>query len=160
MNQLIETLELYFGKKAPQLPPKAREVLVKIAPYITILGILLLIPAILVLLGLGTMLPTMAPYASYGYAYNNVMIIAIFSIVLAVLYIIALPGLFHPSPKGWNFMFYATLVSALQNILMMNLLGLVIGLVISFYILFQIRPHYFGMASPVTPPVPPSNPQI
>lgn len=160
MNQLIETLDLYFNKKAPQIPQGGKDFIVKVAPYLTIISILFMIPALLIIAGLNAMMP-------YQYAqYNGFGIWAVFTIVITVLYVMALPGLFKPSPKGWNYTFYAVLVSALQNLLMMNIVSLIIGLAIGFYVLFQVKSHYFGgplmvTPAPVTPPTPPTqNPQV
>ena len=150
MNQLITTLDLYFGKKAPQMPTGLKEFLVKVAPYLSVLGVLLIIPAILILLGLSSRFGGL-PYAAYGVGYGGFGITAIFSIILVVLYILAIPGLFKRSPSGWNFMFYAVLVGAVQNLLSYNLIGLLVGLAISFYILFQIRSYYFGGATMTSP---------
>lgn len=50
LNQLETKLEDIFGKQAPQLPPNIKELLVKIAPYLAILGVVISVPAILALL--------------------------------------------------------------------------------------------------------------
>lgn len=156
MDQLISTLELYFGKKAPQLPANIKEIIVKIAPYLAIIGAIVLLPALLLVLGLGSMFGAM-PYGAYGGAYapayTGFGIWTLFTLIILVLHVIAIPGLFKRTSAGWNFMFYATLVSGLQNLLTFNLVGLVLGLIISFYFLFQVRPLYFGgMSSVATPP--------
>jgi hypothetical protein len=149
MNSLIATLDLYFGKKAPQLPAGLKSFLVKVAPYITLLGILFTIPVVLTLFGLSVGF-------GYGVGASGFSLSVILTIIVIVLEIIALPGLFKPSSKGWTMMFYATLVSLLQNLLMMNWVGFVLGAVISFYFLFQLKSYYFGgIAHEVsdTPPV-------
>ena len=159
MNQLIETLNLYFGKKAPQLPKGGREVIVKAAPYLVIVSVLLGLPAVLALLGMGAAMP----YLVYGMNYGVWYVSLALGVVAMVLEIIALPGLFKPSPKGWNFSFYSMLVSAVSNLVTMNIIGMIIGLIIGFYILFQVKEYYFGgpivvvppSQTPPTPPVPP-----
>jgi hypothetical protein len=70
MNQLIKWLDLYFGQKAPQLPGKAKEFLVKIAPWLAIIGVVLAIPAILAVFGFSRFAFSMM--GSYGYmGYNG-----------------------------------------------------------------------------------------
>ena len=77
-----------------------------------------------------------------------------------VLYAIAVPGLFHRQAKGWNYSFYAVLVNGVGQLLVFNIIGLIVSLAISFYILFQVKPYYFGGATISTPPVTPPRPQV
>lgn len=141
----METLDLYFGKKAPQLPAGFKEFLVKVAPWLVVISLVFSIPYLLTLIGFSAMaLPGM-----YAAGYGGFGLQAIFSIVLFVLHALALPGLFKRSPSGWNFIFYATLVSLLQSLIMFNVVGFVLGFVIGFYFLFQLRPYYFGEVGPM-----------
>jgi len=158
MNDIINTLNLYFGQKAPQIPKAGKEIIVKIAPYAAIVGAIITIPAVLALIGLGTYFSRF----SYGYGYGGFQISAILSAIIIILEIIAIPGLFKRNATGWNFSFYAILVGAVQQLLTMQIAGLIISLVIGLYILFQVRPYYFGGAtitenkSPDTPPAGPA----
>ena len=141
MKNLIDKLEFYFGKKAPQLPEEFKTLLVKIMPYAAILAILSVIPAIFTLVGLGTIFR-----GFYGYEYYRGMNLLIVSqIIVLVLYAIAIPDLFNKKAKGWNFMLYAVLVNIIGFLSTPdNIAGVVIGIIIGLYILFQIKPHYFG----------------
>ncbi len=151
MNQLIKWLDLYFGQKAPQLPGKAKEFLVKIAPWLAIIGVVLAIPAILAVFGFSRFAFSMM--GSYGYmGYNGFGAAWIFLLAGAILNALAIPGLRKRSMAGWNFVFYGVLVSGLQNLLMMNIVGMIISLAIGFYILFQVRPLYTGQMEPMVPP--------
>ena len=147
MKEFIETLELYFGKKAPQLPTNVKEIIVKFAPYLAILGVVAAIPAVLNLVGFGGTFGAMMPYSRYTMGYGGFGIAAIFSIVGLVLNALAISGLFKRTASGWNYSFYSVLVGAVQNILMMNIIGLIISFAIGCYILFQIRAYYFGGAT-------------
>ena len=131
----------YFGQKAPQLPPKAKEVIVKIAPWLVIIGIVLSLPAILALFGWGAMWGSWLMWG--GVVGGTYYLSLILTIVVIVLEIIALPGLFHRTRKGWLFAFYAVLVGTVQNLVMMNLGALIVGLLVGFYLLFQVRSYYY-----------------
>ena len=150
MNNIINWLE-GVSKKLPQLPASWKEVLVKIAPYLAIISIIIAVPAVLALLGFSAILVSSVPgvavgSVSYGYSWMWIFIVA--GIVLNIL---AVPGLFKRSITGWNFIFYSVILSAVQNVLASNIGGLIIGLAIGLYILFQIRPYYTGLATiPVT----------
>ena len=152
MKDLIKKLELYFGKKAPQLPKEVKEWIVKLAPYLAILGVLVALPSVLTLLGLNGM---MRGFYSYSYR-SNMGLYMIINLVSLVLYAIAIPGLFKKNAQGWNFTFYSILVSLLGSLLMFNLGGFVVGLIVGFYFLFQVKAYYFGGAVVTEAPAEPT----
>ncbi len=138
MNKLIETLNEYFGKKAPQLPAEVKEFIVKVSPYLAILSAVLAAPALLALLGLTSMFG----FVPYIAAANGLGISVIVSIAVIVLNVMAIPGLFKRTMSGWNFVFYGMAVSTLGSLLMGNIVNALLGLVIGLYVLFQVRPLY------------------
>lgn len=146
MHAFIATLDLYFGKKAPHLPHNIKEFIVKIAPYLVILGIIMFgfaLIAILPVLFAGSAVAAAVP----GVYYPSMMQLLIGLILMAAIVILevkALPGLFKRTHQSWNFIFYAQLVSLVQSIVHGNLVGFIVGGAIGLYILFQIRPLYTG----------------
>jgi hypothetical protein len=139
--QLEAILEEYLVKKAPfQIPAKGKEVIVKIAPYLIIIFAILAIPVILVGLGLSAVL---APFAILGVQYGVTSLIsAIFSLIAFVMEIVAVPGLFARTENGWRLAFYASLVSFIGSLLSFNIIGGIIGAIIGWYILFQVKELY------------------
>jgi hypothetical protein len=140
MQKLEAWFEEYLGHKAPQLPEKWREVIVKLAPWITLILMLLAIPAILFLLGVGAAL---APVAILSGAGNGVLYIVGLALtaVAIILEVMSINGLFKRSITGWRYAYWATLVSAVSAIFGGNF-GSLIGTVISLYFLFQIKKYY------------------
>lgn len=143
LTQLENFLELYLVKKAPALPKGGKELLVKIAPWLVIVGLVLSVPAILSLFTLSSMMSA-SPYGAYataalGPAYYISILLLVVTIVLQVL---ALPGLFNKKRSGWNFIFYSSLVSLVSSLISMNLVGFIIGGLLSLYLLFQVREYY------------------
>lgn len=145
-KSLEDNLDLYLGKKAPQLPKEWREFLVKIAPYLAILGVIIGVPGVLALLGLGTFIVPLGtiggivsgkPFLGLGYLVN-----VIFLGVMIVLEALAISPLFKRSKTGWNYLYYSTLLGAVQNIIGFNIGGLIIGTLISLYLLFQVKEYY------------------
>jgi len=145
MNELEKVLTEYFGQKAPQMPMGLKTFLVSIAPYLAILGVAMAVLAIFPLIGL----------SSYGYGmmsaygmmqgsyFGSMMIISLVAMIaMAGLEVMAIPGLFAKTLTGWRYMFYAQLVSLVSSLLMMNIIGFIIGAVIGFYILFQVKSLY------------------
>lgn len=144
LGQLEDTLDEYFGKKAPALPQNIKEFIVKIAPYLTIIGIIITIPAILLLLGLGSLATVLSPLggvqAVSGLPTMWVGILLLIPVV--VLEALAVPGLFARKRMAWTYVFWAQLITIISNLVQFNILGGIIGAIISFYILFQVRSLY------------------
>lgn len=162
MDQLEAQL-VELAKKLPQLPESIRLFIVKFTPWFVLIMMILALPAILLLLGLGAIL---TPFAFLGGATEGsrfTLGIAV-TIVLIVLEILALPGLFKRARKGWQYSFYATLVSGVEQLATLNLFGAIIGTAISLYFLFQVRQYYppvpaFAVRPKAPAPKPPAAPR-
>jgi hypothetical protein len=136
-KDLIGFLDFYLVKKAPfQIPDNAKEWLVQYGPWITIVIIVLTLPAVLALLGLGAVL---LPFAGYGAGFG---LLAIGLIVEIAMTLMALPGLFARKMSGWTLLFYSRLVSIAARVLAGAIVSAVVGGLISLYILFQVRSLY------------------
>lgn len=139
--ELENKLAEFFTKKLPALPEKAKELIVKFGPYLVVVMLVLTIPAILALIGIGI---AATPFAFVGGLRGGIgyVISLIFGLAMLVLEIMAVPGLFKRQMKAWKLLFYISLISAVSYVLSFNLGGLIIGTGISWYILFQIRSYY------------------
>lgn len=140
-GQLEITLDLYFAKKAPAMPENVKEALVKYGPYITAILMFMALPLILGLLGLGAVLSPFAYLGGvrYGFGFSFT---TLFTLAILVLQGLALPALFKRQISGWRMMYYVSLLQVVENLLRFDLGGLIIGGIISFYILFQIKSYY------------------
>ena len=138
-KDLIGFLDFYLVKKAPfQLPSEVKEFLVKFGPWIALVFLVLSLPALLVMLGIGTaFMPFGGAVYSVGFTYLTVVLLA-----QLVLLALALPGLFKRKMSAWRLIFYSELVSIAFSLLSGSILGAIIGGLIGLYILFQIRPLY------------------
>lgn len=136
-EQKIDTYgELYLVKKAPfQLPENVKELIVKYGPYVSVVVLLVS------LLGLGALFSPLAMLGGVQYGYGNFIsiIIAIATLVLSGL---SIPGLLKRSISGWRLAWYSALVSAVGALLSRDIFGLVLGLLISMYVLYQIKSYY------------------
>lgn len=141
LKGLEQSLDLYFGKKAPALSTGVKEFLVTIAPWVTLVSVVISLPAILALIGISSFV---MPYAPVMYVGQGTMwfLSATFLVVTIVLEALAIPGLFSRSKQGWNLVFYSCLVSLVAQVVSLNLIGAVISAIISFYFLFQLRSYY------------------
>lgn len=134
-TDLIATLEKFF-KQAPNLPENAREVLVKIAPWLALIfGILG------VIVGLGAL--GLSPVALLGgiNASFVVLLTGVVSIVSSILMLMAYPKLVKKQYKGWELLFWSEAVGAVSAVLALSVTS-VLGVLIGFYLLFQIKSYY------------------
>lgn len=139
--QWEKTLDQYFVGKAPALPKGIKDALVKYGPYLVILSVIFGIQALIGLLNLNSM--TSSLYRALGYSMGLSYYLGIaFSAAMLVLQGLSIKGLLARKKQGWNMLFYSTLVGGLQSLVNMNLVGLVLGMGLGLYVLFQIRSYY------------------
>ena len=143
---LEETLAPLFSK-LPHLPHDARMVLINIAPWLA------LIFGVLGLLGVVSALSTM-PYlfanpfvaAALGGSYMPLMLALIVTGIASVLDLMAWRPLAAHKKQGWNYLFYATMLSTLSSLINMVFgytgFAWLVGSLIGFWLLFEIRSHY------------------
>lgn len=129
MEKYIKMLEDWFSKLTP-LPTNVKDVLVKIAPWVSLifgaLGVLGIIGAIGLL---AVFLSTM-------------MLGAVLALVSSVLMLVAFPGLRDRKEVGWKWSFYSQLASIASSLVVLNFIGALVGALIGFYLLFQIKSYY------------------
>lgn len=141
LGGLEKTLNEYFGKKAPQLPDGVKDVIVNLAPWVTLILMILALPALLFLFGLATVLAPFGMMAE-GARYGTSLVGTVVSIVSLVLEALAIPGLFARSIKGWRLVYWSTLVGFVASLVSFNVVGGLLSAVIGLYFLFQIRDRY------------------
>lgn len=140
LSDLEQKINTFVEEKAPKLPENVINFIVKANPYLIIISLILTLPIIMFAFGLGALISPLA-FLNMGYGVHF-SLSTIFTLVILVLNIMAIPGLFKRLKSAWNLMFYASLVQALSYLLSFSLGSLIIGTAISWYFLFQIRKQY------------------
>lgn len=137
-------LDEYMVTKAPfQIPMGGKEFLAQVAPYFIIVFSILALPAILALFGFTAFLAPLAMVTWSGMGWGFFGIVGVVtSIIALVLDVMAIPGLFKRTHASWRLLFYASLVSLVGGILSPGAVGAVIGAIIGWYILFQVKELY------------------
>ncbi len=138
-RDMIGFLDYYLVQKAPfQIPDGGREWIVKYGPWIAVVLLILTLPPLQLAHGIGALV---MPFGGVTYAagFTYITILILVNVGLTVM---ALPGLFARKMSGWNLLFYAQLVGFLTSLLSGSVIGGLIGLLISLYILFQVRGLY------------------
>jgi len=146
LGQLEDILEVYLVKKAPfSIPEKWKELIVQFAPYLTILGIIVSVPTVLAVLGLGALVSPftafLGPRYALSYGFNYVLSMIALAVVI-VFEALAIPGLFKREEKAWRFLFYASLVNVVSGFFSGDWVGMIVGALLSWYVLFQVKEYY------------------
>ena len=141
MDQWIKSLEEWFAK-LPNLPKGANDVIVKLAPWLALIfGILGVLGSLAATGILAVLSPFMALGGGLTMAAGGV-IGGVLALISSALMLMAFPGLRDRKMAGWKWSFYSQLVSVVSSLVAFNLFGAVIGALIGFYILFQIKGYY------------------
>lgn len=135
-KQIIKNLEDFFAK-APHLPKSWRDLIVKVVPWLA------LIFGILGILG-GISALGVSPAAALGGVNNSFTLIVagIAGIISSVLSLMAFPHLRAHAYRGWQLSAYALVVNIIASVVTLDLLGAVLGFLIGFYFLFEIKSYY------------------
>ncbi len=141
LGQLEDTVAPYFTKKAPfQLPDGVVNFIVTVMPWFMLVGVIVSIPTILGAVGLGSLV---TPFAWMGSVnIGQYWLATIFSLITLVIQAFAIPRLLKREKMGWNLVFYSTLVTLVYGIFYQSMFGALLSLLISWYILFQVRKEY------------------
>jgi len=142
VNTLEKEIEkIVLSKSIPALPDNVKEIIVKLAPWFAAISMFMLLPLILAAFGLSAIALPFSYLGGMGMGFGYTLNL-IFAFGMIVLELIALPGLFKRKESAWRLMFYSTLLSLVQQLFRFDIVGLVIGGAIGFYILFQVKSKY------------------
>lgn len=171
IDSIEESLNDVFGKKAPQLPEGGRNFLVQYGPYFVLVGGILSLFGAWGLWNSARQVNQLVDWANelsrtYGgqtvpTTHFTVWVWMAMAVLLveAALYILAFSPLKARDKKGWNYLFYAALLSIGYSVVLLfvdgygvgGFLGGLIGAAIGFWILFQVRPKYLKPTSEAKP---------
>lgn len=126
-------------KKTPKLPNDIMTLLVSYTPYAILIG------GVLTILTSGIVklfyYPTPPAYLGTGFAAINYYLETLFNVIAGLVMIVSYHHLKKKSMKGWYQLFFLTMLYFLWALSYLNLIGL-IGPILFFYFLFQLKPHY------------------
>jgi FtsH-binding integral membrane protein len=149
---IVKQVEEPF-KNLPNFPEGLANFIVTIAPWLTLLGgifsIFGALSAVTVVLGADALMRSLdAAYVSpvmYGTWYY--LVVAIFGVLIGILYLKAFSPLKDRKLSGWYMLFWATIINLVSSAIAViyaptAIIGALIGAAISFYILFKVKSYY------------------
>lgn len=142
-KSFIDPMEDFF-KKAPDIPTNGKEALVKITPWLALIfGVLGVLGG---LAGIG-LLTAFSPLAALGGAsevasYGGGVVAAWVWLASSVLLLAAYPGTKARKLSGWNLLFWSEVLNIVGSLIAGSIVSAIIGGLIGFYLLFQIKSYY------------------
>ena len=144
LHQLTKTLDQNYAK-FPALPKGVNDFIVSVAPWLALVFGVLAIVAGLGAFGILTALAPVAAVAGAGqYAFTG-LLAGVFLLAQGGVELLAFPSLKARKVKGWNLMFYSLLLGLLSSVVGLNvssLVGAVVGFLIGYYFLYQVKSYY------------------
>lgn len=145
IKNLDKELENIF-QNAPHLPKKAIDILVKIAPYLVLIsGLFLVTGGLRSIFGANDFYQTFNFWRGISPVYFY--LIGLLQILAGAISIVAYKLLKNRDFAGWSALFGLTLLELAMNIISViflrdGIFGLLLSLVISLYILYEVKPEY------------------
>lgn len=156
-----------FGKQAPKMPEGGKKFFVQYLPILTLIGAVLSVLGAWSLWNTAHSVSRLVDWANelsrtYGgetVTTSNmtlwIWLALAFLVVNAVLYFMAYGPLKNHAKRGWDLLFYTSLLGIGYSVVTLFIHGqgfgsFIVGLIaaaIGFWILFQIRPSYLGKAA-------------
>lgn len=134
----LEQSLIKFFASFPHLPTKGREVLVVIAPWISLLA------GVFSLFSFIGLVPLLAYFAFFFSPF--LLLSTFFILIAAVLELLAFQPLLTKKRKGWNYLFYATtfsFIGCLVDLLFYyGSFGTIVGFLLGLWLLFEVRDMY------------------
>jgi len=137
---LENELEPIFLGKFPSFPDDVKEFLVKYGPYFILVAAVFMLFGLLAAFGIGTAAIGIGVVA-YGSGFMMYIALLIATII-AIIYLMAFSPLRARKKAGWNLMYYALILSLLSSLIQLAFLSVIVGGVLGFWVLFQIRDKY------------------
>ena len=143
IRQFEAFLDEYMVKKVPfHIPQGGKDFLVKVAPYLILIFSVLSIPVILAALGISMFATPFMMLGGYGYYGVLGFVIGLLTLIVMIMQLTAVSGLFARSRKAWTTLYHVSLIELLINLISWNVVGGIIGSIIGWYILFQVKSEY------------------
>lgn len=130
--------------KAPHLPPNIRQTLTKIAPWLALIGGILGVLGFLSAGAFGSIVSL--SFLGMGMVSITWYVAVLIGLIAAVLDLLAYKPLSKMSKKGWDFLFYGTVLMTASSIIDIaigyGMTGNLIGDIVGLWLLFEVREMY------------------
>jgi uncharacterized membrane protein HdeD (DUF308 family) len=144
IKKLTKFLDVYYVK-LPALPKGATDFIVSIAPWLALVfGVLAILSGVAAFGFLSVLSPFAAVAGAGQYAFTGLLAAAVL-VAQGVVELLAFPSLKSRKAMGWSLMFLSLLLSVVSSIFYLSVFGVVqslIGVLIGYYFLYQVKSYY------------------
>ncbi|KAA0989486.1 DUF898 domain-containing protein [Dyadobacter aurulentus] len=137
---LEKELEPIFLGKFPPFSESVKEFLVEYGPYFILVLSGIAVFGLLVAFGFGGAAVGLGAVAP-GIGFNFYLGVAL-GVITLIMYLMSFSPLRARRRAGWNLLYYALLIGILSNLIQLSIFGAVVGAIVGFWVLFQIREKY------------------
>jgi len=143
MNDWLKKLDGFFAdlflKKAPQLSENSRGWIIRLMPWLALIFGLMALPGVLAGLGLSTI---GAPFwILAGGRHFGWLIGFLIGTAQVIIELMAVPDLFKKVKRGWQLIYWASLLGIISSLFYFSGTGLVMCAA-SIYFLYQVKSAY------------------
>ena len=143
LADLEKKLAVYFIDRAPSLPKSVKNFLVSAMPVLMVIDIVLLVFALISIVSIGFRTPWMMMAAAYSPRMGfSLLISGTFTVISLIFIFMAYSPISKRKYRGWQLLYYLTIIYLVEQLIVLNLLSFIVGGILSFYTLFQIREYY------------------
>ncbi|MES2794863.1 MAG: hypothetical protein V4683_02800 [Bacteroidota bacterium] len=140
---LEKELEPIFTEKLPAFPENIKDLLVQVIPWLALLGAIFGALSFITLVGAGSFLSFInIGTGAYGGSLWAMWLGIISLGAITFFCAISFKPLKNMEKKGWNYMYYLSLISFVLNLLSGAIIGAIVGAFIGFWISFQVKARY------------------
>lgn len=145
-NELLKIFD-----NAPHLPKKVIEVLTKVAPYLLLIsGVFLISNGLRSLFGFNRFYQVFALFGHVSTVYFYIL--GVLQIIAGLISLMAYQPLKNKQAAGWYMLLALSMLELLMNLLSViflgsGIFGLLLGLLISLYLLYELRSVYVTVVS-------------
>ena len=144
LKNLTKLLDTYYVK-LPALPKGANDFLVSVVPWLALVfGVLAILSGVAAFGFLSVLSPFAAVSGAGQYAITGLVAAAIL-VAQGVLELLAFPSLKAKKVRGWSLMLLSLVLSVVSSVFYLSVFGVVqalIGLLIGYYFLYQVKSYY------------------
>ena len=139
-KNFMVTLEDWF-KKAPALPTDFKEGVVRVAPVLVLIfGIIGVVFGIAGTGFLAFLTPLALLLGVNGY--GGGIIAGLTLLITSALLLASYKGVKSRKLSGWTLLFWSVVVNIVGSVISYSLGGAILGFLVGFYLLFQIKSYY------------------
>jgi len=144
VKELLKPVDENYAK-IPALPKGATDFIASVAPWLALIfGVLAVLFGLFAIVGMLALSPVAALSGVGQYAVVG-LVAAVILVLQGGMELLAYPSLKARKAKGWNLMFYVLVLSFVSSLFSLNVMSVVsslVGVLIGYYFLYQVKSYY------------------